>query len=42
MNSHVNSDNNNIEFVGVQRKEVKRIFLGGVKEGVTTEKITKR
>jgi hypothetical protein len=36
---HANSSDNNIEFVGVQRKAVKRIFIGGIKEGVTTEKI---
>ncbi|CAB4039925.1 Hypothetical predicted protein [Paramuricea clavata] len=30
-----------IEFVGMQRKAVKRIFLGGIKVGVTTQKIVR-
>ena len=32
-------DNTNGDFVGVSRKSVKRIYLGGVKEGVNVEKV---
>jgi hypothetical protein len=39
-NSEVNRvDSSDTEFVGIQRKAVKHIFLGGIKEGVTTQKI---
>ena len=36
----IHGNHADIEFVGVQRKVVKRIFIGSVKEGVTIEKIT--
>ena len=38
-NSEINGVDTDVEFVGIQRKTVKRIFLGGIKKGVTTQKI---
>ena len=39
---HENNETNNVndvQFVGVERQRIKRVFLGGVREGVSSEKI---
>ena len=39
---HENNETNNvndIQFVGVERQRIKRVFLGGIREGVSSEKI---
>ena len=39
---HENNETNNVndvQFVGVERQRIKRVFLGGIREGVSSEKI---